>query len=253
MSDSVSVDGVAVGADTDWRTRIAAHLAGPPVWSQREDRSPLDGLTRLWRTLSDAAPQWLGEVGAALASELWSSPVGMAVGARFFSNFSGAPGADDFRRELVARWAKIPSTLDNPLPGGKAPKLRDELLRCALQSAPKEVAVDASLLDLIRRETLASGGAAQAVITPLALRDYPWVAQNAETILRAHPEAGYGLALAMEFAGQKPEDAVRWVFRHAPAVSRRDFAWYIRRIVPTEAQAELLTQLASLSDLPSPA
>lgn len=55
MSDSVSVDGVAVGADTDWRTRIAAHLAGPPVWSQREDRSPLDGLTRLWRTLSDAS------------------------------------------------------------------------------------------------------------------------------------------------------------------------------------------------------
>lgn len=250
MSAPVVVDGVACTPDMDWRALTATHLGGPPVWSQRDDRSPLDGLCRVWRALSERAPDALGALGPAVAETCWSSPLGIAVAARFFSNFAGAPGAADFRSALVARWPQIPEPYGNPLPGGMGRTLRAELLRCALQSSPTGVPMDASLNELVRAEALASGAVAEAVLAPLAARDPVWVEQNAVAVLRAHPEAGYAICLAFEFGGQTPEQAVVWVLSHATVVRHSDFAWYIRRVIPEGARAELLARLAAMGDLP---
>ena len=250
MSSLVKVDGILCDEQTDWSSLIAMHLSGSLVWYQRDDPSAVSGLWRLWDSLREHAPELLPRVGRAIAAAAWDSPHAMSVAARFFGNYGGALGAQEFRGALVARWASIPETLPDPLPGGTEPTLRCALLRGALRSYAANETREAALQDLARSEVLQSGSVARAAFVALAVADFPWALQHGPEVLKRHPEAAGDIGLALEVVGRfPPSDVVRWLFQHADRLPHDELTRYIRTYVAAQDRDALLMELKRIPGL----
>ncbi|MBN2798332.1 MAG: hypothetical protein JXX28_04230 [Deltaproteobacteria bacterium] len=201
-------------SEVDLEARVLRHLRYGSVWDMhRDDRLPLDALSRRWaaqRRVNREGAEALARAIAAAVSVGEPEVVGQVL--RFFQDHPTAEGGDALMAvaRVGSRWMQ---EQPEPTPGSVCGTLWTSLLRALLSgpaALPEEVRAAA-------RVEVASGRG-RCLIYPLAQADPEWAREGVRALLPVYPDATSTLFRVLVGQGVPAEEAVATVSSWGDAV-----------------------------------